>query len=78
MVGLDHHHCGVPSDETSDSPLDVLVTGELGLFLERDRVDVGGGHGGRDAEACLVGAFQQFGQEEPGPHGPVLVGHRIE
>ena len=32
-VGSRHHHRRVPPDVGADSPFDVLITGELGLFV---------------------------------------------
>ena len=55
MVGLDHHHGGVPPDEPPDPSLDVLVTGELGFLLGGDRVDVRRGDRRRRCRRCSRG-----------------------
>ena len=66
LVRLDDHHRRVPADEGPDAPLDVLVAGEPRLLLAGDRVDVGGGDGGREADLGLLGALEQLGQQEAG------------
>ncbi len=78
MIRLDHHYRCIPADEAADSALDVLVTGELGLLLRRDRVDIGSGHGSGNPKMCLVGSLEQLREEESGPYRAELVGHRIE
>ena len=66
LVGLDDHHRRVPADEGADAPLDVLVAGEPRLLLAGDRVDVGRGDGGREADLALLGPLEQLGQEVAG------------
>ena len=58
-VGVGHGDRGVPADERADPALDLLVTGEPGLALGRDRVDVVGAAQRRDAHLLLAGALEQ-------------------
>ena len=58
-VGAGDHHGGVPPDEGPDPPLDVLVAGEPGLPLGRDRVDVVGAAQGRHPDLGLPGPLEQ-------------------
>jgi len=53
---LDHRH-RVPADDVLDPPLQHPVTGERGLFLRRNCVDVGGGDARGDGDAVVLGLF---------------------
>ena len=66
LVGSDDHDSGVPADVAADAPLEVLVSGEEGLAVGGDGVDVGGGHRGRDAHVQLMCPFQESGHDEAG------------
>ena len=58
-VGPGHHDGGVPPDVGADPALDVLVAGEPGLALGRDRVDVVGAAQPGHADLLLAGTLQQ-------------------
>ncbi len=65
-VGPRHHDGGVPADEGADPSLDVLVTGEPGLALRRDRVDVVGAAQRRHADVVLAGPLEQLEHDVAG------------
>ena len=54
-----HHDGRVPPDPGPVATFDILVAGEPGLQLGRDRVDVVGGRQRRDGHPLFTGAFQQ-------------------
>src|SRR5580698_2153210 len=58
-VGAGDHDGGVPPDVGADAPLDVLIAGEPGLALRRDRVDVVGAAQPGHADLLFPGPFQQ-------------------
>src|SRR5262249_2364828 len=68
-VGTGHHDGGVPADVGADAPLDVLVAGEPGLALGRDRVDVVSAAQARHADLLLPGPLEQAQHNVPRP-GP--------
>jgi hypothetical protein len=55
LVGPGHHHGRVPPDDLTDLALDLLVTGEVGLLLGSDRVDVVGRDHRRQADLAGAG-----------------------
>ena len=73
-----HQDGGVPPDVRADAPLDVLVAGEPGLALGRDRVDVVGGGQRRHADLPLPGPFEQPQHHVPGALPAALVDHAVE
>ena len=80
-VGPGHHHRGVPPDVGPDPPLDVLVAGEPGLALGRDRVDVVGAAQPGHAHLLLARALEQLEHDVPGPGaapGPDDVVERVD
>ena len=78
VVRLHHHHGRVPPDESAYPPFDVLITGELWLLLEGDRVDVRRRDRSGNTEAGLVGALEQFRKEVAGPNRAVFLRYGIE
>ena len=81
LVRLHDHDGRVPADVGADAALDVLVAGEPGLLLGRDRVDVRRAHRGRVADLELAGALEQLRHEEPGAGlalGLDELGERVE
>jgi hypothetical protein len=60
--------------KATDAALDVLVAGEPRLLLARDRVDVRGADGGREADLAGTGPIEELRQQEPGPR--LAVGRR--
>ena len=78
LVGLHNHHRRIPTNETANPFLQVLVAGEPRLFLSRNRVHVRSGHAGRVTDLQLSGSFQNGPHEKSGPAPPVLVDNRLE
>ena len=78
VVGPADHHRRVPADEGAYAPLDVLVAGEPGLLLGRDRVDVGGRHLRGQAHLLLAGPLEQLEQQELGARLPLALQDRVE
>ena len=58
-LGAVHRDGSVPADPGTVATLDLLVTGEVGLVLGSDRVDVVGGRNHRHAEVQILRALQQ-------------------
>ena len=54
-----HRDGGVPADPGAVAALDLLVAGEVGLVLGRDRVDVVGRRNHRHAQVQILRALQQ-------------------
>src|SRR5487761_1275311 len=73
-----HHHGRVPPDVGADAALDVLVAGEPGLALRRDRVDVVGATQDGHADLLLAGALQQPEHDVPGPPAAAGADHAVE
>ena len=71
-------HRRVPPDVGADAPLDVLVAGEPGLALRRDRVDVVGGGQRRHADLALTGALEQAQHDVAGALAAALVDDAVE
>ena len=65
-----HHDCGVPPDPPPVAALDLLVTGEPGLQLGRDGVDIVGGGQRGDGNPLLAGPFEQSQHQIAGPGRP--------
>src|SRR5262249_7460798 len=63
---VDHRH-RVPPDVRTDATLEELVTGEPGLLLGRDGVDVVGAHHRRDADALLARPLHEPGEQVARP-----------
>ena len=73
------HHCQrVPADHPPDAVLHRLVTGEVGLLLGADRVDVARLRQGRKADVQLAGALQEPEQDEAGTLRPGSLDEGIE
>jgi len=78
VIRLDHHHGGVPTHESADATLQILVAGEPCLVLGGDRVDVGGAHRGRHAHVLGAGTFDELRHQEPGPARAFGADDRVE
>ena len=61
----DHRGC-VPADDATDPALELFVAGEKRLLVGGNRVDVIGGHHGRQADLARPGVKHDAMQEEPG------------
>jgi hypothetical protein len=76
-VGAGDHDRRVPPDVGADPPFHVLIAGEPGLALGRDRVDVVGAAQAGHADLLLAGPLQQAQHHVPragaaaGPHDGV-------
>ena len=77
-VGAGDHHRGVPPDERANALLDLVVAGEPGLALGRDRVDVVGAPQGGHADLHLAGALEESQHDVPGAFAPAFVDERVE
>ncbi len=77
LVGPDDHGRRVPADEGPDATLDELVSGEEGLVLGRDRVDVVGPHVGV-AELELTGVGVDAAEQVAGAGLALAAGDRVE
>ena len=75
-VGAGHHDRRVPPDVGADPALGVLIAGEPGLALGRDRVDVVGAAQAGHADLLLPGALEQPEHHVPGP-GPAAGAHHV-
>ena len=75
-VGAGHHDGGVPPDIGADAPLGVLVAGEPGLALGRDRVDEVGAAQAGDADLLFPGPLEQAQHDVPRP-GPAAGAHDV-
>ncbi len=75
-LGAMHRDGRVPADPRAVAPLDLLVTGELGLVLRRDRVDVvrRGDHG--HAEVQILGPLEQA-EHDLAPAAVTLGRHQL-
>ena len=71
-----HHDRRVPADPRPVAALHLLVTGEPGLRLGRDGVDVVGRGQAGDADATLAGALEQREHEVARPGAAPLVDRR--
>ena len=58
-LGPVHHHGGVPAQERTVAPLDLLVARELRLLVHRDRVHVVRGGDHRHAHALRAGVLEE-------------------
>src|SRR5262249_51802410 len=77
-VGARHHDRRVPADEGADAALEVLVAGEPGLALRRDRVDVVGAAQRRDADLVLARPLEQLEHDVAGPRFALLGQQGVE
>ena len=77
-LGAVHHDRGVPAQPGAVAALDLLVTGEPGLVLGRDRVDVVGGGQARDAHLALAGALVELEHQVAGAGPAALVDDAVE
>ena len=77
-VGPGHHDRGVPPDVGPDPALDVLVAGEPGLALRRDRVDEVGAAQAGHPDLLLAGPLQQAQHHVPGPGTAAGAHHAVE
>ena len=73
-----HEHGRVPADPRAVAALDLLVTGELGLVLGRDRVEVVGRGDHRHAEVQLLRALQQAEHDLAAALVPLLGDESVE
>ncbi len=73
-----HGHGRVPPDPGPVAALGLLVTGEPGLLLGGDRVDVVGAGQRRDADTALAGALQQAQHQVAGTLLAGALQHSIE
>jgi hypothetical protein len=78
LVGAHDHHGRVPADHRPDATLEILVAGEPGFVVARDRVDVGRRHRRRELDLQRPGALDQFHQQEPGTRTAVGGDDRVE
>ncbi|OPZ52686.1 MAG: hypothetical protein BWY91_02221 [bacterium ADurb.BinA028] len=72
------HHGRVPADPPAVGPLDVLVTGEPGLTLRRDGVDVVGRGQRRHPDLLTTRGSQQLQHEIARPGPALLIDHSLE
>ena len=78
FVGTHDHRRRVPTDERTNSALDVLVAGEPRLLLARDRVDVWRADRGWKADLRRAGPIEQFREQEASPGLAVHVDDGVE
>ena len=55
LVGTHHHGGRIPADDAPYRELGLLVAGEVGFLLSRDRIDVVGRHHGRQPDLAAAG-----------------------
>ena len=77
-VGAQDHGHRVPADHAPDAQLHLLVAGERGLLLGRDRVDVARLGQRRQPDVELARALQEPVEDELGAVGALVLGDRVE
>ena len=77
-VGTRHHGGRVPADVGADPSLEVLVPGEDGLLVGRDRVDVRRRDGRREVDLKGDRATEQLHEDEAGPGLATLADDSVE
>ncbi len=78
VVGPQDHRHGVPADQPADSPLHLLVAGEVRLLLRADGVDVAGLGQRRQADLELASPLEQLVDQESGAALTLLGDHLVE
>ena len=77
-LGARDHDGGVPAQPAAVGALGVLIAGEVGLVLDRDGVDVGGGGLSRKADVLLTGLGQHRQQDVAGARAALVLDEGLE
>ncbi len=72
VVRPQHHGHGIPADQPSQAPLELLVAGKERLLLGADGVDVAGLGQRRQAHVKLSRTLENLVEHEPGALVPLL------
>ena len=71
LIGLDHHGQRIPAHQRSEPFFERQIAGEHGLFVHRNRVEVGRGQFGQPANAAGSGVAGQYFEQLPRARGPL-------
>ena len=77
-VGLQHHRHRVPADERAQARFQLGVAGQVGLLLQRDRVDVGGRQVVVGVQTLAARAREQRLQQLDGAPTAFVADHVVE
>jgi hypothetical protein len=78
LVGADDHRDRVPAHDRAKSAFQRRISGQLGLALGRDRVDVGGVEARDRPGAGVLRPLEQEGQQLTRPVGAVVFDDRVK